>query len=49
MVPSLNRNEEDKMKDIANRMEELLEEFMNWDVKTDPKGFLERAKTVMNT
>jgi DNA mismatch repair ATPase MutS len=47
-VPSLNREEEQKMAETANQMELLMDDFLNWDMRGDPIGFLEKARDVLH-
>lgn len=46
-VPSINQEEERQMVNVAHQMDKLLEDFLTWDMKGDPKGFLERAKAAL--
>jgi Uri superfamily endonuclease len=46
-VPSANQEDERQMAEIAARMETLVDDFCNWDMRADPSTFLEKAKAVL--
>jgi len=46
-IPPVNQEDEIQMRELADRMETLLEDFFSWNMQTDSIGFLRRANAIL--